>query len=233
MLRGFLLGSLLGKGHDRRAQAFLVDSVHGGVDGREAAELFQEGVRQFLQGVSEMGHIAAGDGGVALPGAGHRHHRGVLEKVVIAAKEVSLAIGLSGLERGAVLSLVVSHLGALDLQGKSFPDPPDHIVQQFGVLVNVHLDDLVQVVRGLVFHPVEVRVAVHGGDGADAGNLSAPDAPDGETDCGKDADNPKENFLHDGQYLTAKLHIFPIICTYLITQKRQDLRTRTMKREGI
>ena len=150
-----------------------------------------------------MGHVADRNGGISFSGMGDRHHRGVLEKVVIAAEIEPLAVGFPGLEGGAVerrhLPVLVRDLGALHLDGETFPDPADDVIQEFGVLVDVLGDDVIEVIGGLVFHPVEILVPRHGGDGTDGGDFAAPDASDGETDGGKDAEDPAEGFFHNGQ----------------------------------
>ena len=197
---GVLLGGLLREGHDGGAEALLIHPVHGRVDRGEAAQGGEEGVRKFLQGVTEVGHVADGDGGVALLRAGDGHHSRVLEIVVVAAEPEAVALGFRGLEAGAVegcqLAVLVGHLGALDLQGEALADAADHIVQQFGVRVHVLGDEVVQVVGGLVLHLVQVRVPVDGLDGGDSADFSAPNAEDDEDEGEEDPQDPEKDFFH-------------------------------------
>ena len=197
---GVLLGGLLREGHDGGAEALFVHPVHGRVDGGEAAQRGQERARELLQGVSEVGHVADGDGGVALLRAGDGHHRRVLEVVVVAAEPVAVALGFRGLEARAVESLqfavLVGHLRALDLEGEALADAADHIVQQLGVRVHILGDEVVQVVGGLVFHPIQVRVPVDGLDGGDGTDFAAPDAEDDEDEGEEDPQDPEKDFFH-------------------------------------
>ena len=93
------------------------------------------------------------------------HHRRVLEKVIIPTEPEAVAVGLLRLETGAVeslqLTVFVGYLGTLDLQGKSFSDTGDHIVEQFGVRIHVFSDHVVQIVVGQVLHGIEIRVVTH------------------------------------------------------------------------
>ena len=141
-----------------------------------------------------MGHIAAGDGRVSLPRTGNRDHRGILEIVIVAAVPEAAPVGLGRLEGGAVegaeFPVLVGHLGAFHLDGQPFADPARDIVEQFGVLVDVVDDHVVQVVRGLVLHAVQILVAADGFDGGKGADLSAPDAKDSGEQGNQDAGEP-------------------------------------------
>ena len=179
------------------------------VDGREAAQGGEERVRELLQGVAEVGHVADGDGRVALLRAGDGHERRILEIVVVAAEPEAVALGLRGLEAGAVeggqFTVLVGHLGALDLEGEALADAADHIVQQLGVRVHVLGDDVVQVVGRLVFHLVQVRVPVDGIEGGEGAEFTAPDAEDGEDECRQDAEDPEKDFFHGSWVYRSKI----------------------------
>ena len=201
MLPALLAGGLIRKGHDGGAEALLVDTVHGRIDGCEAVDLPGQGVRQLVQPVSEMGHIAHADGSIALLGMGDGDHRGVLVEVVVAAVPVSFPIRLGGLETGAgegsELSVLVGHLGTLYLDGNPFPDAPDYIFQQFGIAVDIPRNHIVQVICGAVFHLVEILVPSDGFDSADAADFTAPDAGDGNDDCDCEDADPFQKLLHN------------------------------------
>ena len=134
-----------------------------------------------------------------------RDHGGILEKVVVTAIEVPFPVGVGGLERSAVhglhVAVFIGHLRALDLEGKTLADTADDIIQQLGVLVDILGNEVVQVIGCLVFHLVQVLVPPDGMDGTDGGQFTAPDTGDGDHQRGKDADNPKQDFFHNGYSL--------------------------------
>ena len=191
MLGRVLLGSLLGKGHYGGAETFFVDAINGGVYGGEAAEFSHKGIRQLLQGIPEVGHIAHRNGGIAFLGVGDRDHCGILVEIVVTAIPEAVSGGLFGLEGSAVFAaFLFLHLGALYLEGKALADAANHIVQKLRILVYIVVDEVVKVVRGLVIHTVQVLVVSNLLHGIDAGNFTAPDAGHGNADDGKYADYP-------------------------------------------
>ena len=119
MLAGLLLRRLLRESHDRCTQPLFIDSVDRSVNRRKAAEFGEERVRQFLKRVAEVRHVAHADGCVSVLGTRDGYHRGILEKIVITSIPIAAAVGLGGLEAGAVhglhLPVLVGHLRTLDL----------------------------------------------------------------------------------------------------------------------
>ena len=159
-----------------------------------------------------MGHVAHGNRCIPLLGVRDRYHCWILEIVVVAAVPETAAVGLRGLEAGAVergqLAVLVGHLRALHLDGKALTDPSDHIVEQFGVAVDALRYEVVEIVAGLVLHLIKVWIIPDLGDGVNSAYLSAPDAEDGDTKCGDYAENPSKNFFHN----ECKLRIIWKLC---------------------
>ena len=147
-----------------------------------------------------MRHVAAGDGSVSLLRAGHRHHRGILEIIVVTAVPEAVPVGLCGLETGTVqgahFAVLVGHLGALHFDGQALADTAGNIIEQFGILVDVVLDDVIQVISGLVFHVVQILVAADGLNGGQGADLPPPKAQYNYAKCDQDADDPLQNLFH-------------------------------------
>ena len=150
-----------------------------------------------------MGHIAHSDGGIALFRMRNRHHRRILEIIIVAAVPEAFPVGFPGLETDTVergqFTVVVGDLRAFHLDGNPLPDTADHIVQQFRILVDILGNQIIQVIRRFILHLIKIGIASHGRDTADTGDLAAPDTENRDAKRCQNAEQPTKYFFHSLQ----------------------------------
>ena len=170
--------------HDRGAEPLLVDAVDRGVNARKAVDTAQESGRKFLQPIADVRHIGHADRSIAVFRMRKRHQRRVLVIIVVAAEPIPVPIGLHRLETGAAerfeLAVFIGHLRTADLQRNALSDAGDHIIQQFGVRIDLLRDHVVQVVGCLIRHRIKIGIATHLFHRTQGADFTLPQERDGQ-----------------------------------------------------
>ena len=212
VLSALLAGSLIRQSHDGSAEPLLVDSVERRVDGCQAGQFLEARPGKLVQTISEVRHIAHGDGCIALLGTGDGHYRRVLVEVVVAAIVISVTLLLGSLEAGAGERSkgILYHLVALDAERKALSDTADNIFQQLSVAVDIAGDDIVEVILGAIFHSIEILISADLPDGTDGTDFTAPNAYDGNYCCNDKDAQPFKKLLHNNTLFTSRNRTHPL-----------------------